>query len=537
MSKKNNVETPQQEEKIVTRYDRRMQKRKEQEEKDRREQKIFRIVCGVVLAVVLCFIASFPIRNYMAVNQTYVKVGGEKVSKVEFDYYYNMALSNYYNQYGMYLSYMGVDLSGDLTTQMYSDTLTWDDYIEQMAVGNIRQEMALLAEAEANGFEYDTAAKYDAYVEMMKDAAAEEGVSFNDYVRSAFGSYATIGRLKDTICDSMKASAYSEKIAEEKAPSEDEIVAYYEENKDDYDSVDYRIIQIDAELPTEPTELADPVEETASTEDAAEATDATEATDSTEEAEEEEYEPSEAEIAAAMAEAKEKAEAAVKTISTEGDLREDYAKSYLNSNYSDWLFDASRKEGDTTVVEDTNNNRYYVVEFVKRYLKEEPTANLRIIMTEDDPQAIVDEWNAGAATEDSFIELFNKYSTDTVSTEGGLYEGLTSLYVPDEMGEWMFAEDRAAGDVTAIAQEDSTSYVAYFVSLGDYEWKLDIKSTLLNETMADYLSELIKDYQVEDPKGNLEYLTVQKAAEESAAAATEETAATETKQETAREEL
>ena len=526
MSKKNNVtETPQQEEKIVTRYDRRMQKRKEQEEKDKKEQKIFRIAGIVVLAAVLCLIVSFPIRNYMAVNQTYVKVGGEKVSKVEFDYYYNMALSNYYNQYGMYLSYMGVDLSGDLSTQMYSDTLTWEDFIEQLAVGNIQQEMALLAEAEANGFEYDTTEKYDAYVEMMKETAAEEGVSFSDYVRAAFGSYATMGRLKDTICDSMKASAYSEKISGEKAPSDEEIVAYYEENKDDYDSVDYRIIQVDAELPTEPTELADPVEETKSTE-SADAAKSTEATDSTEEAEEEEYEPSEAEIEAAMKEAKEKAEAAVKTISTEGDLREDYAKSYLNSNYRDWLFDASRKEGDTTVVEDTSNNRYYVVEFVKRYLKEEPTADLRIIMTEDDPQAILDEWNAGAATEDSFIELFNKYSTDTISTEGGLYEGLTSLYVPEAMAEWMFAEERVAGDATAITEEEGTNYVAYFVGLGDYEWKLDIKSTLLSETMSEYLTELIQDYEVEDPKGNLEYLAVLAAQESAAAEATAETEGT-----------
>ena len=195
---------------------------------------------------------------------------------------------------------------------------------------------------------------------MMKETAAEEGVSFSDYVRAAYGSYATMGRLKDTICNSMIASAYSQKISAEKAPADDEIVAYYEENKDDYDSVDYRIIQVDAELPTEPTELADPVEETESTETSAtEATDSTTAADSTEEAEEE-YEPSEAEIEAAMAEAKKKAEAAVATIETEGDLREDYAKSYLNSNYSDWLFDAARKEGDTTVVEDTTNNRYYV---------------------------------------------------------------------------------------------------------------------------------------------------------------------------------
>ena len=101
MSKNENItEAPNKEEKIVTRYDRRMQKRKEQEAKDLKEKKIARIVGIVVLAVIVCFIASFPIRNFIALNETYVEVDGEKVTKVEFDYYYNMSLSTYYNQYG-----------------------------------------------------------------------------------------------------------------------------------------------------------------------------------------------------------------------------------------------------------------------------------------------------------------------------------------------------------------------------------------------------------------------------------------------------
>ena len=519
MSKKDNVTETPQEEKIVTRYDRKMQKRREQEEKDKREQKIIKIVTTVIAAAILALIVSFPIRNIMAVNETYAIVDGEKINKVEFDYYYNAALSNYYNQYGMYLSYMGVDLTGDLTTQWYSDNMTWDQYIEYLAIENFKQNKALVREAKAEGFEYDTAAKWDEYNDMLKEQASEAAVSFNTYIKSCFGTYATMGRLKNIICDSMLASGYSTKISEEKAPTDEEIVAYYEENKDDYDSVDYLLVTVKAELPTEPTELADPVEETESTEEASDA----------EEAEEEEYEPSEAEIEAAMAEAKKQAEEAEKTVMTEGDLKEDYAKVIVNSNYSDWLFDDARKEGDTTIVEDTSNNRYFVVGFVKKYLPEEPTVNARIIMTSEDPQAILDEWTAGAATEESFIELYKKYSLDTTSTEDGLYEGLTASGLITEMSDWLFAEDRKAGDTIAITQEgdSATNYVIYYHSQGDVEWKLEIKSTLLSTAMSEYIAEITEGMEVEDPKGNLEYIAIlEAAAAEAEAAAESETAET-----------
>lgn len=509
MSMKDNVTETPQEEKIVTRYDRKMQKRKEQEAKDKREQKIFKIVTTVIVAAIVALIVSFPIRNFIAVNETYAVVDGEKINKVEFDYYYNMALSNYYSQYGMYLSYMGVDLTGDLTSQWYSDTMTWDQYIEYLAVENFKQNKALVREAKAAGFEYDTAAEWDEYNEMLKEQATEASVSLNTYVKSSFGTYATMGRLKDAICDAMVASAYSTKVSEDKAPTDDEIVAYYEANKDDYDSVDFRLTQIDAELPTEPTELADPVEEeeTESTEEAADAT------EGTKEAEEEEYEPSEAEIEAAMAEAKKKAEEAEDTVMTDGDLKEDYSKVIVNSNYRDWMFDASRKEGDTTIVEDATNNRYYVVGFVRRYLPEEPTVNARIIMTSDDPQTILDEWTATAATEESFIELYKEYSLDTTSTEDGLYEGLTSYSLPTDLSDWLFAEERQKGDTTAITQEgdSATNYVVYFDSLGDLEWKLEIKSTLVSTVMSEYITEITEGMEVEDPKGNLDYIAIMEA--------------------------
>lgn len=500
MSKKEKVTEVSQEKKIVTRYDRKLQRRKEQAQKDRREQLIARVAGIVILAVIVCVIASFPIRTYLTVNETFVEINGEKVTRVEFDYQYNMAVSSYYSQYGMFLAYMGVDLTGDLSSQMYSDTLTWEDFFQQMAVENIKQNKALLAEADAAGFTYDTAELYEEYVAALKEQAAEAGVTLDTYVKSYFGSYATMSRLKSCIEESLKASAYYQEVAAQKAPSDDEIQAYYEENKASYDSVDYRIIQIDAELPTEPTELADPVEE--DTESSEEDADDSE--------EEEAYEPSEAEIEAAMAEAKEAADAAVATVAAEGELKEGISKSGASSYYSDWLFDDSRAAGDTTVIEDANNYRYYVLAFESRYLEENPTVNARIITTDGDSQAILDEWQNGEATEESFIALFKNYSTDTLTTEDGLYEGITYSGLSEDMADWLFDEARAYGDVTAIEpeEEDGTGYVIYYVEQGELEWKLTIKNTLLNTVMSEYLTEITENIEVNDPKGNLAYLKI-----------------------------
>ncbi len=526
MSKNENItEAPVQEEKVVTRYDRKMQKRKEQEAKDLKEKKINRIMGIVVLAVIVCFIASFPIRNFIALNETFVEVDGEKVTKVEFDYYYNMSLGSYYNQYGMYMSLMGVDLTGDLSTQYYTEYLTWEDFFQQMAVETIQQNKALMKEAKKEGFTFDTSDQWENYKAMLKDQAAAAAVPLNTYVKSSFGAYATIGRIKNIAKETLYTSAYTEKLMEQNMPSDEEVVAYYEANKDNYDSVDFRLVQVNAELPTEPTELADPVEKT--DEKKEEGTDkATEG----EAAEEEKYEPSEAEIEAAMKEAKKAAEEALKSVAKDGELKENYTKSYTNTIYSDWLFDASRKAGDTTMVEDTTNHRYYVVAFEKRYLKEEPTANARVIVTEEgDGQAILDEWKKGAATEESFIELFKKYSDDLYNTVDGLYEGMAASMLDEEMAAWLFAEERKDGDTTAIVMQDAADYVIYFKEFGDYEWKLNIQNTLVSTAMSEYITGLMEDIEVNDPKGNLFYLLVEAyLTEQEAAAATEGADATQT---------
>ena len=520
----NKEQKEQTEQKVMTKYDRKVQKRKEEKEKEKKEERISTAVGIVFLVALVCLVASFPIRTYLATHETYVVINGEKVNKVEFDYVYNTSKNNYITQYGSYLSYFGLDTSKDLSTQMYSDTLTWQDYFEQNAVESLKQNKALMAEAKAAGFTYDTTDEYNTFKETIKTSAAAAGVSDKEYVRSIYGSYATMGRIEEYVKNDMVMNAYYQKLQEDNAPSDDEIQSYYEENKATYDSVDYRLTTIEADLPTEPTELADPVEETAA--DTTGTTDGTAATDTTQDTA---YQPSDAEIAKAMEDAKVLADDAEQTVAKDGEAHENEKKSSVNYMISDWLFDDARKAGDTTVITNDNSHCYYVVAFEKRYLDETPSADVRVIIPTEDKtgEEILEEWKNGAATEDSFAELCKKYTQDTSAVEnGGLFEQVTKTGMTEELSNWIFDSSRQAGDTVAITVSDTT-YVLYYIGQDQPEWKINIKNTLVSDTMSQHMQDITADVTVEDPKGKLNYLKVQ--AEESAAAETE-TATAETQE-------
>ena len=520
----NKEQKEQTEQKVMTKYDRKVQKRKEEKEKEKKEERISTTVGIVFLVALVCLVASFPIRTYLATHETYVVINGEEVNKVEFDYVYNTSKNNYITQYGSYLSYFGLDTSKDLSTQMYSETLTWKDYFEQNAVESLKQNKALMAEAKAAGFTYDTTDEYNTFKETIKTSAASAGISEKEYVRSIYGSYATMGRIEEYVKNDMVMNAYYQKLQEDNAPGDDEIQSYYEENKATYDSVDYRLTTIEADLPTEPTELADPVEETAA--DTTGTTDGTAATDSTQDTA---YQPSDAEIAKAMEDAKVLADDAEQTVAKDGEAHENEKKSSVNYLISDWLFDDARKAGDTTVITNDNSHCYYVVAFEKRYLDETPSADVRVIIPTEDKtgEEILEEWKNGAATEDSFAELCKKYTQDTSAVEnGGLFEQVTKTGMTEELSNWIFDSSRQAGDTVAITVSDTT-YVLYYIGQDQPEWKINIKNTLVSDTMSQHMQDITADVTVEDPKGKLNYLKVQ--AEESAAAETE-TATAETQE-------
>ncbi len=480
-------------EKKMTKYDLKVQRRKEAEAQAKKEDRIYKIIMTAIVLFFVGFIAYFPIRNTINLYAPYFSVNGENISKVEFDYNYALARSSYLNENGYYLSLFGMDTT-TIDSQQYDDNLTFADYFSQIAAENLINTKAMVAEAKAAGFTYDTTAEYEEMLADMKAVAEENGLTLAQYMTQSFGDYATEKRLKSVMEETLYAAAYYEAKYEEFLPTEDEIQAYYEANVDSYDSIDYHMQIVEAELPTTNPDGTTPVDE---------------------EGNEVAYEPTEEEVATAMAIAQAEAEAALETVAEEGTEYTAVLKSSVNTLVADFLFDASRVAGDTTYVEDTANDRYLVVSFDARYRNEDPTHDIRaIITTTIDSQTIVDEWEAGAATEESFIELGMEYDENGMADYEFLYEGMSVTSVDEKIGEWM-AGDRKAGDVTSIHLDDLGYYYAlYYVGENDTVWHASIQATLVSDTMNTYLEEIAASYSISDPKGNLKYLTVAESTEE-----------------------
>ena len=501
---KKNAVPGEQAEKVMTKYDLKMQKRKAEKEKEERAQKISTAVGVVILLALLCLVLSFPIRSYISLHKTYVTVGNENVTKVEFDYSYYTVVNNYVAQYSQYLSLFGLDLSKDLSTQYYSGTRTWKDFFEEMTMDTLRRNKALKADAQAAGFTADVSTEYDGIVAQQKANAREAGVSLNKYLRQNFGPYATSARIKPYLEEALFVNKYYAKLNKDMTPSADEVSAKYAEDPKQYDSVNYRIRQFDAQLPTEPTELADPADESDDT-DAA-------------------YTPSEAEVEKAMADAKVLADEALSTVKTDGDEVEGILYASANDVIRDWLFDDARKAGDTTVLEDSGSHRYYCLAFEKRFRDETATANVRILVsdTEEEASNMYAVWKDGGATEPHFEELCNTTFYDKAVAEGGLLEGISrddDLY--EELLDWIFAEGRSTGNCEVVTVPDVASFVVYYIGEGQPIWYNTIESSLRSDAVTAYVEKLEENCQISDPDKNLNYLILEeqeKAAAESAAA-------------------
>lgn len=433
-------QTEEQSDKVVTRYDRKMEKRKKEEEKERRSWKRFKIVSIVILAAVAVSIVfsigtSFYNR-YTVLNQTYFQVGDHDITRLEYNYYFNNVYSNYLSMYGSYVSMMGLDTTVDLDEQTYpgNENMTWKDYFDQSAVEQIQQIKAMADEARENGFEYDSSEDMASYETEIAAQAESASVSESEYYTLMYGDYATPSRIETFVEENLLASAYYNHLVEENQPADDEITAYYEENKNSYDTVTYRsfYFEVDtsageetgseestaaetttaAEETTVEETTLDTAEETAEETTAAEETTVEETTTGAEEtaaeettaaeaetetASEEETGMTDEEIAAAMDELKVQADEMAARLEAGEDFEDlcvEYASEDQKENYggeedgslteegsyfgapsvaADWLFDESRQEGDITVLESESLNRYYVVQFISRQNDEETT--------------------------------------------------------------------------------------------------------------------------------------------------------------------
>lgn len=358
-------------EKVMTKYDRKMEKRRKEQEKEAKAQKRMRI-CGTVIlvciaALIIGSIAASVVKRYRTFNGTYIKVGEHELTKLEYDYYYTSVINNYLSGNSYFLSYMGLDTTKDYADQPYygDENMTWKDAFDEMTVSQIQEVKALADEAKANSFTYDEAAKYESFLENLKTNAESAGISESEYYKEVYGEYATESRVEGFVKETLLAYAYYEKLQGDFAPSQEEIDTYYAENKMNYDTVSYRSFSFGSADVTSESEEADRIAKVEELQKTAE-----EFKTRLEAGED---------FNALCAEYTEDEELKASYEDTEADysLNADASYSSVSYAYSDWLFDEARTAGEITVIPDESSATCYVVKFESRN-KDEETVNTSI---------------------------------------------------------------------------------------------------------------------------------------------------------------
>ena len=411
-------------------------------------------------------------------------------TKGEMAYYFALTFKNYYS----YLSYFGVDPAVSLKEQNYTEDRTWFDvFMEE--VRHYAENYLLFAEAaHERGIELD---KEDLdYIAAQKteidETAASYGWDSETYLEQVFGTNITWPILESAMRTMRLANKGYDAVNDEleEALSEEEIVKQYENNKRDYEYIDYVDINfLDGEGLTE--------------EDAKELVKAfSEATDKAsflkamilfvdKTVEEEEINKA----GSSLLYAEKLLEANTKT-----------KQQYVPVEMMDWAFGADRK-GDVYVdPEAVQGAQHACLLTAAPYSDDATYVNVRHVLFKTETAGSAEaarakaeeayaEWQKGSRTEDSFADLAGAESEDPGSAaNGGLYEQVGRGDMVEPFENWCFDASRKPGD-TGIVDTTFGSHIMYFVS-SDIGWHISAKTDLLDDKYAAVLDKLSSDYPI-----------------------------------------
>lgn len=410
---------------------------------------------AVVLVIVVLLLNSNLFYNKTAALQ----IGDTSYTVAEYNYFYK---SNYYNYYGTYESYITAgylfDPNTPLDEQAYDDDRTWEDFFSESALTTMSQVTLLYDEAVAAGYELseEDLSEIESSMTTFDYYALYYGYSTTDgYLIANYGKGISRDLVETLLGRTTLAYNYYDDIYAEFEYTSAELEEYYQKYAlEKYDTFTFSYYFVSGEK----DEDGNVTEE-------------------------------------ALEEAREKAEALVDGVTSPDEFSENVSNltdgesegtslTYSAANistylatYSDWLLDDDRMPGDTNVVQESESG-YYALYFTSRddnHYNMVSVRHLLIKAVADDSGAytdeakqdaldyleeLYDEWLAGDADENSFIDLVTEYSEDTASVEdGGLYENIYKGEMVDEFDAFCF-DNHKYGD-TGIVYGESSGYAGY----------------------------------------------------------------------------
>lgn len=507
-------------------------KKKSSPKRDKAVRIIVKTLCIVLVAALVLFGAGRVLTNVFCIPQktlTVATYNGQKLNAAEYNYYY-MTLYNrmantaqqydsYYGTgYGAYLT--GFDYTVDPAEQEYTASdapegvETWADYFKVSASTSAFfyqaiYEDATSEEAKSAGFTYDEEEmneEINESLDSLKEYAEKYDFSLTNYISRVCGEGLTEKSYTALLQKDYIVSAYLTWYQENESDklTTDDVTAYYNEHKSDFDMVSTRLFSVSYAEKSEDDESDDP---TYTKDEAKKRAD--------------EFLSKITDEASFKTLAKEYAPAS-KVTSYEEDsatLLDGQKKSAVSiTTLADWLYDSSRAAGDKAVIDDEDNSCYYIAYITVAPHPDVTDAGVSVrhilfqAATEDEDgedlsedeiaaneaaakknaEETLEEWKNGDATEDSFAALATEKSEDTGSTEtGGLYEDINadSSYVT-EFKAWAIDTSRKPGD-TGIVKTDYGYHIMYFVSAsGEKKWQSDVRSTVASDSYNTYIEDL-----------------------------------------------
>ena len=483
------------------------------EQKEAKKLKIYTTLAVVILIALVAFAAYTGISRTVINsgvrerNTVALTIGDNKISNAELNYYFIDAVNQFYSQYGSYASLLGLDLTMPLDKQVVDEETgeTWADDFMQSAIEKLKATYALVDAANAAGYTLpeEAVTSIDSAITTMELYASLYGYSnAKTYMKAMYGNGTTEEGLRKYYEMTELANYYQNNYYESLAYTDDELRAAEAENYGKYSTYDYNYYYLNiynfiesADAETSDYTAEQKAEGVAGAEAAAKTLiDGITSVD---------------EFNAAIAALPVNAEntTAASFASTET------AYGSIPACFAEWISSEVRKPGDmtyaanTSTTTDENGNEveqitgYYVVFFNSVNANNYPLANVRHILVSfeggsydsttgtttysdeekaaawEAAEAILNEWKAGEATEESFAALANEKSDDGDGTTGGLYEDIYPGQMVAEFEDWCF-DTHEVGD-TGIVETEYGCHVMFYSGDSETTYRDHLISTEL----------------------------------------------------------
>ena len=431
------------------------------------------ITAAVSVLLVAIFATTIIVINYRQTSgdalrsKTAFSSKNFSINAATFAYFLNYQYTNFANNYSDNLTNYGLDVSIPLRDQDNAEGENWFDYFVKLTEKNLKEIFVLAEYAKDNNIALDDSDKKDIddFFKDLEAAAKSAKTDLKTFIHKSYGLGVNEKDIREGLELSVLASKCYEKVISDKTYSENEILDYFEANKNDFLGVDYKYYNFTPQTTNDMTDdekIAENNKAIANADKLAAAKDPTEFDN------------------------------ILKGILKENGTSDANIESLLKNTYvtgstydpefkiAKWAFGDDSKLHDTQIYVNGTSRGVYMIA-AKPYRNEEETRSVRHILikstdeTDADAKAkaekILKEYTDGEKTEERFGELATKYTEDTGSAQvGGLYENFGKGQMVAEFENWAFDQKRNAGD-TEIVKTTYGYHIMYFVEKGLPIWK------------------------------------------------------------------